>query len=173
MPADITRDRLSNNALTIPPSQSEAEAWVRRQAAALAWARSNQVDAIAFVIIADGKLTQCGLLCPDVLAIPAEDSAWEQATPALLKKEFAREMSEWGFISRVAELKSDGKFPATYLLLDTRIHRQGVMQITGVTDNLRGVKLRYKLVQAGATNAAAIAKSAPAVKLIHPGTPKP
>ena len=158
VPADITRDRLSNNALTKPPSQSEAEAWVRRQTEALAWAQSNQVDAIAFVITADGKLTQCGLLCPDVLAIPAEDSAWEQATPALLKNEFSRELSEWGFHSRVDELKSDGKFPATFLLLDARTHSQGVLQITGLTENLRGVKLRYKLVQGGTTNVAAIAK---------------
>ncbi len=153
VPADITRDRLSNNTLTSQPTQSQAQAWVKSQTEALAWAQKNQVDAIAFVNTADGKLVQCGLLCPDVLAIPADGNAWDQATPAQLKKEFARELSEWGFHSRVAELKSDGNFPTTYLILDTRTHKMGVLQITGVAENPRGVKLRCKLVQGGVTKA--------------------
>ena len=40
--------------------------------------------------------------------------------------------------------------------------KPGILQVTEFIDNPRGVKLHYKLVQVGATNAAAVAKPAPA-----------
>ena len=43
--------------------------------------------------------------------------------------------------------------PATFLF-QTREGSIGILQITEVTDNPRGVKIRYKLVQNGATNGA-------------------
>ena len=49
----------------------------------------------------------------------------------------------------------------------------GILQVTGFTAHPNGVKLRYKLVQAGATQAAPVAKPAPATKLIQSSTPKP
>ena len=90
---------------------------------------------MGFISIENGKLVGCGLRCPQVLAIRAENSAWDSATPALLKKEFDREMSEWKLISQIAEVTSGDNFPATYLILDTRTHRMGVLQITGVAEN--------------------------------------
>jgi hypothetical protein len=50
VPANITLDTLTN------PSA---------QPMAVAWARDNQVDAVAFVTIDAGKIVRCGLLCPD------------------------------------------------------------------------------------------------------------
>jgi hypothetical protein len=35
------------------------------------------------------------------------------------------------------------------VLIRTRAGRYGLLQITGFTENPRGVKLRYKLVQSG------------------------
>jgi predicted Ser/Thr protein kinase len=154
VPANITRDMLLNNTLTKPPAPSVALASVQRQAAAVAWARSNQVDAVAFVTADTSKIVKCGLLCPDVLAIRTGNGAWDQATPALMEQEFKRELSEWSFISQVAQVTSNDNFPTTYLILDTRTHRKGVLQITGVADNPLRVTLRYKLVQGGATKVA-------------------
>jgi serine/threonine protein kinase len=118
------------------------------QPVAVAWARDAQADAVAFVTTASEKLVKCGLLCPDVMAIPTDDGAWDQTTPVKLKKELERKLSEWAFIPQIAEMSTDGEFPATYLILDTRTHSIGVLQITGLTDNPRGVRIRYKLVRA-------------------------
>jgi serine/threonine protein kinase/signal peptidase I len=154
--ANITPDMLSPNRMKKPPAPGVAEAWVRAQEEALTWARTQQVDAVAFVTTEGGKLVKCGLLCPQVLAIRSENSAWDSATPALLRKEFDREMSEWRFIPQVAEASSDGQFPATYLLLDTRTHRMGVLQITGGAENPARVKIRYKLVRGAAGKATVV-----------------
>jgi hypothetical protein len=72
MPAHITLTTLTNSEL---------------QPMAVEWARDNRVDAVAFVTSAGEKLVKCGLLCPDVLAIPTNNGAWDQMTPAQLKKE--------------------------------------------------------------------------------------
>ena len=151
VPANITLGMLSQNKMTKPPSQAEAEAWVRAQEEALTWARSNQVDAVAFVTADTSKIVKCGLLCPDVLAIRTGNGAWNQATPALLEQEFVRVASQLGLDRLVEEITSDDNFPTTYLILDTRTHRKGVLQILGVADNPLRVKLRYKLVQSAAS----------------------
>ena len=59
-------------------------------------------------------------------------------------------MHEGKSIPKFAEVTSDDDFPANYMILDTRTHRRGVLQIMGAADNPRGVKIRYRLVE-GAT----------------------
>ena len=56
-------------------------------------------------------------------------------------------MHNWNEIPQVAEVTSDDAFPTTYLILDTRTHGKGVLQILGVADNPRSVKIRYRLVE--------------------------
>ena len=127
----------------------------REQRKAMAWVRSNQVDAVALVEMDKGKLVKCGLLGPDMLAILVGNDAWDQTTPTQLAEQLARRLTEFGFIPQVAELTTDGKFPATFLF-ETRAHRMGILQITGMSDS--GVKVRYKLLQG--TNSPAV-KAAP------------
>ncbi len=119
------------------------------QPAGVAWARDNQVDAVAFVTIQADKVVKCGLYCPGLVVLRAtsKDWIWDDATPRMLKEEFDRAMHSWKFISQIAEVTSDDQFPANYLILDTRTHRRGVLQIMGVADNPRSVKIRYRLVE--------------------------
>ena len=56
-------------------------------------------------------------------------------------------------------------FPANYMILDTRTHRRGVLQIMGVADNPRSVKIRYRLVEG-----AAVKKTS---QTAQPAAPKP
>jgi hypothetical protein len=152
VPASITLDMLSQNKMTKAPAQSVAEAWVRAQEESLTWARNNQVDAVAFVTTKDGKVVKCGLLCPDVLVFHVENKAWtpDLADPQMLKEHFEKAMHEWNFIPPIAEITSDGDFPATYLILDTRTHRRGVLQILGTSNQPRGVKINYRLIEGAA-----------------------
>jgi hypothetical protein len=137
VPGNITLDMLRN------PSA---------QPVALVWARDNQVDAIAFVTTDADRIVKCGLLCPGlvVLRATAKDWIWDSATPQDLKRDFEQAMHEWKEIPQVAEVVSGEDFPANYLILDTRTHRRGVLQIMGVGNHSRSVKIRYRLVEGAA-----------------------
>jgi len=152
VPASITLDALSQNKMTKEPAPAVAEAWVRAQEEALAWARNNQVDAVAFVTTKEGKVVKCGLLCPDLLVFHVENKAWtpDLADARMLKEHFDKAMHEWNMIPQIAEITSDGQFPETYLILDTRTHRRGVLQILGTSDNPCGVKISYRLIEGAA-----------------------
>jgi hypothetical protein len=134
VPANITPDTLMNP---------------QAQPVAIAWARDNQVDAVAFVNIDAGKIVKCGLLCPGLVVLQAtsEGWIWDSSSPQDLKRYFDEAMHEWKELPHIAEVTSDGKFPANYMILDTRTHRRGVLQITGLADHPRGVKIRYRLVE--------------------------
>ena len=78
---------------------------------------------------------------------------WEELTPAKLTAALAPARSFFGhgfFYSDVLRSKSE----ARVFGFITRERGLGVLQITGFTDNPRGVKIRYKLVQNGASNVA-------------------
>ena len=143
-PANITLHTLTN-----PASQGVA----------VAWARDNQVDAVAFVTTDGDKIVKCGLLSPGLMVIQANNKEWiwDSADPRMLKEDFDEAMHEWKFIPQIAELTSGDDFPANYLILDTRTHRRGVLQIIGVADNPRGVKIRYRLVEGAAVKKTAAA----------------
>jgi hypothetical protein len=172
VPASITLDALSQNKMTKAPAPSVAEASVRAQEEALTWARTNQVDAVAFVTTKEGKVVKCGLLCPDLLVFPVENKAWtpDLADARMLKEHFEKAMHEWNFIPRIAEMASDGDFPATYLILDTRTHRRGVLQILGTSDKPRGVKISYRLIEGAAVKKITQAAQPSAAKPAAPAT---
>jgi serine/threonine protein kinase/WD40 repeat protein len=134
VPTSITLDTLTN------PSA---------QAAAIAWARDNQVDAIAFVTANGDKIVKCGLLCPGLLVRRAENPQWDPNTTdsQMLKEDFEKAMHDWNIIPHIADVTTAGEFPANYLILDTRTHRRGILQILGVSDKPRGVQIRYRLVE--------------------------
>jgi hypothetical protein len=134
VPANITLDTLTNP---------------QAQPVAVAWARDNQVDAVAFVTTDGDKIVKCGLLCPGLVVLQAtsKEWVWDSRTPRELKQDFENVMHEWKEIPQVAEVTSDGNFPANYMILDTRTRRRGVLQIMGVADNPRSVKIRYRLVE--------------------------
>ncbi|MGA2615986.1 MAG: protein kinase [Thermoguttaceae bacterium] len=113
---------------------------------AMAWARSNHIDAVATVTMDKEKPIKGGVLGLDLPAIPVANDVWDQITTTQLAEQLKGRLSGWGFIPQVADLVTDGKFPATYLF-QTRAGRMGILQVTGFTDNPRGVKIRYKLVQ--------------------------
>ena len=147
VPANITLETLTN------PSA---------QPVAVAWARDNQADAVAFVTTDAGKVVKCGLLCPGLVVLRANNPEWnpDDATPRDLKEHFDQAMHDWNKIPPIAEVTSDEHFPATFMILDTRMHRRGVLQIMGVTDLPRGVKIRYRLVE-----------GAPVKKISHTAQP--
>jgi len=133
-PANITLDTLTN-----PSAQADA----------IAWARDSQVDAIAFVTAQGDKIVECGLLCPGLRVLRAENPQWDPNTadPRMLKEDFEEAMRNFNKIPPLADVTTTGEFPANYLILDTRTHRRGILQILGVGDNPRGVKIRYRLVE--------------------------
>ena len=148
------RAHITLGTLTNPPTED----------AAVAWAKSNQVDAIAFVTIQAGKVVKCGLLCPGLVVCRAENPQWDPNTadPGMLKEDCEKAMHEWNFIPQIADVTTAGDFPVNYLILDTYTHRRGVLQILGVSDQPRGVKIRYRLVEG-----AAVKKAEPASTTGH------
>ncbi len=134
VPKNITLDTLTN-----PKMQDEA----------LKWASDNHVDGIAFVTTAGGKVVKCGLLCPGLVVLRANNAEWDPNTAdsRMLKEDFEEAMHDWNFIPQIAEVTCDDHFPANYLILDTRTHRRGVLQILGVAEKPSGVKIRYRLVE--------------------------
>lgn len=134
VPANITLDTLTN-----PAAQSDA----------IDWARDNQVDAIAFVTAQGDRMVKCGLLCPGFRVLRAENSKWDPDTadPRMLKEDFEEALHNFNKIPPIADVSATGEFPANYLILDTRTHRRGILQILGVAENPRGVKIRYRLVE--------------------------
>lgn len=114
-----------------------------------AWARSVHVDAMAYIKPNDGTVVggpRCGLLCPQTLAVPAADNAWEQMTPEALTKTIEEKDSERSPVWGDSILETEGRFPATFLLLNTRTRRMGMVQIIGVSEKPAGVKIRYRMI---------------------------
>jgi hypothetical protein len=84
---------------------------------------------------------QEGLECPGMTTANATPADWDSlpATVVADRLENAEKLD-------APALQTWGKLPATWVFR-TREGASGLLQITGFTDNPRGVKLRYKLVQ--------------------------
>jgi hypothetical protein len=160
VPANITLDTLTN------PSA---------RAVAVAWARDNQVDAVGFATTDADKIVKCGLLCPGLVVLRANNKEWnpDSATPRDLKEEFEEAMHKGQFVPQIAEVMSDDQFPANYLILDTRTHRRGVLQILGVGEHPRSVKVRYRLVEGAARKEPSQTAQPAALKPANPVAPVP
>jgi serine/threonine protein kinase len=82
-----------------------------------------------------------GLGAYDLRTLLVSNEAWATAIPGIVEAELARvQPLRWNYLAGHTN-------EATTWLFKTREGGVGVLQITGFTDNPRGVKLRYKLVQ--------------------------
>ncbi len=110
------------------------------------------VDAAARVTMADGSITQFGLRTFHLLAIPIEADLADKLTADQVLGKIQEKLLAWSFIRQINDLMTDGKKPAAFVF-QTRSGLNGILQIIGPSDNPRGVKIRFKLVQkAGAAN---------------------
>jgi hypothetical protein len=105
------------------------------------WQSGKGVDAIANVVMADGKVIQCGLNAVHLITGQIADETWEKWTP----EQVMNGLSSRRLIPGIAKLNTDGAFPTTWIFR-TDDGGMGILQIVGFTENPRGVKLRYKLV---------------------------
>jgi hypothetical protein len=76
----------------------------------------------------------------DLIAVPVASNEWDMA-PARLDYYLAAAKA-----GTPVTMSAKGDLSATYVIR-TREGGRGLLQIVGVTDNPRGVKIRYKLAQ--------------------------
>jgi hypothetical protein len=111
----------------------------RKDRAALeAWLRKEGVDALA-----DAGDTVRGFVGFDMIARPVTARQWDYVTGAAVA---GNEFLTLGTLGSPVFLSAKGQLPETFLI-KTREGGMGILQITGFTENPRGVKIRYKLVQ--------------------------
>ncbi|MFC1739059.1 HEAT repeat domain-containing protein [Planctomycetota bacterium] len=83
-----------------------------------------------------------GLACEDMIFSPVDNSYWDTAEAQLMGKRSWEEF-EAGY---PAYMTAQGQLPVTYFF-KTREGGIGILQITGFSDEPKGVKIRYKMVQ--------------------------
>jgi serine/threonine protein kinase/biopolymer transport protein ExbD len=139
--------RLSDGELLTLPAPA------RNLPARYSWLEANQADLLAD-IVANRRLTlTAGIKLAD---FPARN--WDTATPEDLMKALQAEAAGFSHVVGSGEkeywLTQQPTFPVT-LAFETARGYRGLLQITGFTENPRGVKIRYKLVQDDVTTATA------------------
>jgi hypothetical protein len=102
--------------------------WLRRTGADVAAAAEEQFSVA---------------ICYDMVVVPADTNAWETATPAEVRLHWSLMMAEPKKEDAVGKMAGT---PDTFYFR-TRNDSCGLLQVLGFTDNPRGVKIRYKLVQ--------------------------
>ncbi len=93
------------------------------------------------------------MLATSSLAVQAASDGWHTLNAA--QAEAAIGQLQLSSVITV-ETVPENQLPKSFLF-KSRTGTMGILQITGFTENPRGVKLRYKLVQGGPTNAAVVA----------------
>ena len=112
------------------------------------WLAQNGVDCLAATSVTNHGLW--GINLRALANVGTED--WKDWTPAVVKRMALEYAAKGSPLSQV----SLGAYPQpTTFLFQTREGSIGMLQITDVTDNPRGVKIRYKLVHDEATTPAA------------------
>ncbi len=104
----------------------------------LEWIISNGIDAIGAT-----RNTVRGLDCEGVIFVSAPNSSWDRFQARSLATSDLWKMGKPG---RPAYMTGKGELPATYIF-KTREGGIGILQITGFTDEPRGVNIRYKMVK--------------------------
>jgi len=107
------------------------------------WARKSGVDGVGAV-----EMDLRGLLCMEMIVMPAQGRQWETLSVQNLQRMLEDEGHE--LEGAKAAMNATGKdLPATFVF---RTHEggMGILQIVGFTDNPKGVKIRYKMVQQAA-----------------------
>jgi serine/threonine protein kinase len=141
---------LHDGTFVFPPDELKTNS----SAKALAdWWRGTQADFIAMVMENKHLLVSLEVGGAKFAEVPGEK--WDNATPAdvaaaLQANGSLQAVGEGGIVSYV--LPEPVVLPATFAV-ESRIGEKGLLQITGFTDNPRGMKLRYKLVQDGGATA--------------------
>ena len=107
-------------------------------AAAFTWLTDHGIDAMA----EPGKGVE-GLIGFSLRASPVAKGMWDQATPEDVRALISKQTDE---AARRIVLSGSGGLPKTFAF-QTREGGRGILQITAITENPRGVKLRYKLVE--------------------------
>ena len=117
----------------------------------LAWTEEHHADAVARVIVTDGKLARYGLrtFCGIMTEAIANDKV-ENITPDEAHEKGACWASEHGIWLQVQDLLVDSGKTASFLF-ETAAGRIGILHIAGYSEKLHGVKIRYKLVQDATT----------------------
>jgi predicted Ser/Thr protein kinase len=108
------------------------------------WIRTNGLD----VVVTESAKNLPGLLGFDMIIAPAPINGWDLVTPADV-------VNNWTLLREEPQQKK--VFGASPGQTDTFFFRtreggKGILQILGFTDNSRGVKIRYKLVQSTNTS---------------------
>jgi len=102
------------------------------------WLRENGIDAMG-----ETGVSIHGLVGIEMVVRPLVSKLWGKISPQVVAKD---EAIAAGTPGSPVFLRAKGKLPETFLF-KTREGGMGVLQITGFTDNPRGVNIRYKLVQ--------------------------
>lgn len=103
-----------------------------------AWLRTNGIDAMG-----ETSVSVRGLVGMDMIVRPLAGPLWESLKP---QDALANEVLQQGAPGSPVFLSAKGELPETFLF-KTRECGVGLLQITGFTENPRGVKIRYKLVR--------------------------
>jgi len=112
------------------------------------WAAENQVDVFATINAAYPRTAWCYTHFKSVL-----NEVWDH--PDQLDSETARLLGQPPTDPRPVSVLSPGEYPVTLAFKNVR-GTAGLLQILGYTDDLRGVKIRYKLVQNDKANAPSV-----------------
>ena len=114
-----------------------AAVWAQNTDVQKSWMQTNGVDALGAILQANG------LVCLDmkVAAVPA--SVWDETSALAVSSQLA------GVKAQETVVLSGQEGLLSTWLFQTREGGKGILQITGLSDNPYGVKIRYKLVQNG------------------------
>jgi serine/threonine protein kinase len=111
--------------------------WAEDAKAQRSWMQTNGVDALGVIPQVNGLVG----LDMKVAAVPP--SAWDLVP----EPDFTNQLA--GVTARETTVLSGQMGSFSTWFFQTRKGRMGILQITGFTENPRGVKIRYKLVQNG------------------------
>ena len=106
-----------------------------------AWIRAHRLDVLGVV-----EQGQIALLCMDMAVVPAPSNRWDSVNPQGVVTNWGLGQQEPNEITAISPVTDH----TDTWLFRTREGGLGILQITGFTDNPRGVRIRYKLVQATA-----------------------
>ena len=104
------------------------------------WVRDNGLDLLGFF-----EKEQFGLLAFDMAVLPAKNTDWERLTAEEVVANWSLAQMEANKITPMTPMEAPDR-PATYLFR-TRENGIGILQIVDFTDNPKGVKIRYKIVE--------------------------
>lgn len=117
------------------------------------WLKANGIDAMGAI-----QPTVKGLICLDAVVVPITEDQWERASDETMAK--WRDNLAQATPGSPVYMSGKGTLPANYVFR-TREGGRGMLQIVGFTDDPKGTKIRYKMLQAAAV-------SRPAVRVFIP-----